>query len=246
MGICSFVPMGRCGNFMMEAMATFSYAKKHGFGFSVPIQTTSEYHSPIYLRHLTHPEYNGLTGTLILEQQFEYSEIPFSEQWRGNNITLQGYYQDERYYSEYRNEILEAFGLPWKLKQGKVSVHVRRGDYIELASKHPYYGKDWYERAMALFPDAVFEFYSDDLNWCIENFGEREDCEFYKGDILDDLVAISQCQHHINSSSTFSWVSAWLGRNEDKVIVTPEKWFNDGWCNLNTSFLIPQTWIKLK
>ena len=62
---------------------------------------------------------------------------------------------------------------------------------------------------------------------------------------VDDLVEMSCCHSNINSSSTFSWWSAWLNRNPDKVIITQEKWFQDGWMNMNTEDIIPSNWHKL-
>ena len=42
----------------------------------------------------------------------------------------------------------------------------RRGDYLELRQKHPEVTVEWYEKAMSMFPDCKFKFFSDDIAWC--------------------------------------------------------------------------------
>lgn len=235
------------GNYMMELFAAFAYAKKHNIEFSAPSYTTSEYHCPIYCRHLINPEYNrGLPIMRIDEKQHNYYELPFEEHWRNYNILLTGYFQSEKYWKEYRDDILQAVNYPWALNAGVVAVHNRRGDYLVLQDKHPYYGEDWIEKAMSLFPGYKFRFFSDEIAWAKSKFGHRDDCSFSEGNTIEqDLIDISCCEHHINSSSTYSWVGAWLNRNPNKKVVTPQKWFNDGWGGLNVDDIIPSGWIKL-
>lgn len=243
----SFTPMGRCGNYMMELFTAWTYARKHGLEFSAPSITTSDYHCPIYCRHLINPNYNYAIPTVrVEEKQHGFEELPFHESWRNLNILLVGYFQSEKFFLEYRDELLEAVGYPWRLNEGVVSVHNRRGDYLVLRDKHPYYGEEWIEEAMKFFPGKKFLFFSDEIKWAKEKFGNREDCMFSEGkSIEEDLVAMSCCEHHINSSSTYSWIGAWMNRNPNKKIITPKLWFTEGWGNLNVSDIIPESWIKL-
>ena len=99
---------------------------------------------------------------------------------------------------------------------------------------------------MSMFPSKRFKFFSDEIKWCKDNFGDRQDCEFStNSNEQQDLIEMSCCEHNVNSSSTFSWWSSWLNRNEDKKIVTPKDWFVPGWMNMDTSDIIPENWIKL-
>jgi hypothetical protein len=52
----------------------------------------------------------------------------------------------------------------------------------------------------------------------------------------------SYCKNNIIANSSFSWWGAWLNNKKDKIVIYPQKWFNDG---NNTKDLIPESWIKL-
>lgn len=238
---------GRLGNFMFQISTGIGYALKHGLVFTIPNKTNNAFWNPIYLQHLVNPNWDETKGQIVInENGHQYQELPFQEEWIDKNIVLNGYWQSEKYFKEYRNELLKLFGFHWELKKGLVSVHVRRGDYLNLTHKHPPVTKEWYEQAMNIFPNYRFKFFSDDIQWCKETFSNREDCEFSNNtNELNDLIEMSYSEHFINSASTFSWWGAWLSRNEDKKIVLPKLWFVPNWDACETKDIVPDTWIKL-
>jgi len=239
---------GRMGNVLFQCACAIGYALKHNIEFTVPNTTNSQYWNPLYLQHLISPKWEHGREDVVLNEvkEFVFNEIEFNESWRDKQIVLNGYWQNEKYFKDYRSEILYLFDFPYEKKEGIVSVHVRRGDYLILRDKHPYYDKEWYENAMKQFEGYKFKFFSDDIAWCRETFGSREDCEFStNSNEIDDLVEASCCEHHVNSSSTFSWWIAWLNRNPNKIIYTPKEWFMPGFGGLDTSDIIPPEWIKL-
>jgi hypothetical protein len=243
----TFPAVGRMGNFLFECATALSYALKQNLNFTVPFTTTDNFWSPIYLKHLQNENYNpSLEKVELWENGHQYQELPFDESWRDKNIVVHGYRQSEKYFKEHRAEILSLFEFPYNKKDGYVSVHVRRGDYLHLTQKHPPVTNEWYERAMSMFPGHKFKFFSDDIAWCRQTFGGRPDCEFSTNiNEYDDLSEASCCEHNICSASTFSWWIYWLNRNEKKKGIFPESWFGDGWCNLDTSDILPPEVIKL-
>lgn len=250
----SFTPMGRMGNYLFECATAFAYAKKHGLDFSIPLTTSSEFHCPIYFPKLRNPNfYPGSIQWRIDERQHEYMELPFDESWRDKNILLTGYFQSEKYFKEYREEILQAFELKWVPEVGTVSIHVRRGDYVTFRDKHPEVTEEFYHNAIAFFTSrglSRFKVFSDDIPWCKEYFTKHRfgliDFVFSEGQTIEEDMRLgSCCLHHINSSSTYSWWMAWLNRNRNKEVITPKLWFSEGWGGLNINDIIPDNWIKM-
>lgn len=244
----TFNTAGRFGNWYMEMCAAIAYSLRHDLDFHAPNGSGKDpYHCPTYCHHLCNPNWNpSLPEIRLWENGHQYQELPFEESWRDKNIIIEGYRQSEKYFKDYRREILTLLEFPYGKKDGVVCVHVRRGDYLRLREKHPEVTKEWYEKAMGEFFCYTFKFFSDDIEWCKKEFGHRDDCEFStNGDIVADFIEMQNCEHFINSSSTFSWAASWHSRSENKTIITPEKWFTDGWCGLDTSDIIPENWIKL-
>ncbi len=173
-------------------------------------------------------------------------------------VYLTGYFQSDKYFKdveeilhmelEFSDRIYD--GIPESLtdkirnyqkqirKTEAVSVHVRRGDYLE----HPeIYGVScttaYYQAGVQYIreyhPDAKFFVFTNDPvwteRWIRENFqgnftlvwGTSEETGYL------DLMLMSQCKHQIMANSSFSWWGAWLNQNKDKIVVAPEPWFGD-------------------
>lgn len=241
----SFRPYGRAGNFLFMAANCIAIALKNDELFSMPYQTNDKFWNPLYLSHLIDDTYTqGREDILINEPEFRYRPIEFKPEWKGRYVILNGYFQSWRYIEDYRNEILYLFGIPYEKKEGYVSVHIRRGDYLRLIDKHPPVTKEWYEEQMNKFKGYKFKFFSDDLAYCRQEFGNREDVEFSTNtNEWDDLVEASQCEHNICSSSTFSFWIAWLNRNKEKQCIFPKLWFVEGY-HLGTQDLLHPKFLK--
>ncbi len=248
-----FRNMGRMGNFLFEAATALAYSLKHGLDFTVPEKTNDPYWNPLYFSHLVNPNYNPNLAQIVLrEKGHQYNEIPFAESWRNKNIILEGYFQSELYFKDYRPEILKAFDLPWH-PHNDISIHVRRGDYLKYPHKHPVVPREYYVEALKIFWLLGYKeayVFSDDIKWCKEFFPALKIgfvFHYSEGKTeMEDLIGISNCAGgHINSSSTFSWWSSWLDQNPKKVIVTPELWFVRGHGGLDVSTIIPESWIKI-
>lgn len=251
----TFQNAGRLGNFLFQAATAYAYALKYGLDFTVPSYTNNRFWNPIYLQHLVNP-LPPVGAVKIYEKGHNYTPIASPYDYVANpkkyNFILDGYWQSEKYFKEYRAEILKAFGYAWN-PHNNVSIHVRRGDYLKYPDKHPVIDAEFYENAIEFFIQKGFTdfyVYSDDIDWCKEYFKNWEHRAGFifnaNGTPEQDLMAVSNCAGgHINSSSTFSWWGAWLNQNPKKIIITPKLWFVPGHGGLNTDDIIPESWIKM-
>ncbi|HCD2880519.1 TPA: alpha-1,2-fucosyltransferase, partial [Escherichia coli] len=55
------------------------------------------------------------------------------------------------------------------------------------------------------------------------------------------MFLMSKCKNNIIANSTYSWWGAWLNTFEDKIVVSPRKWFAGN----NKSKLTMDSWINL-
>ena len=168
---------------------------------------------------------------------------------------LEGCFQSERYFAPVADQVREAYCfrkerlhlteqaevLAERISDSPaVSVHVRRGDYLDASHGGMYTGictEGYYQKAMDRIrksvPDAVFYVFSNDTDWAKAHFSGK-DCVVAEGGTEDtgyqDMYLMSLCQHHIIANSSFSWWGAWLGRNPGKKVIAPDRWLNGTEC----------------
>lgn len=133
------------------------------------------------------------------------------------------YVQDYQYFDHYRGEIKQLFGSGIN-KIDYIGIHVRRGDYIN----NPFYVDLWeteyYEKAMTEFSGERFMIFSDDIEWCKQNFIGKE--YSFNEDVVDyeAMNTLASCKGIIMANSSFSWWAAYLS---DAVIIAPKAWYRD-------------------
>ena len=183
-----------------------------------------------------------------------------------NNVYLDGYWQNEKYFNNIEDVIRKEFAItvPQTSENQKiaelisshesVSLHVRRGDYVsdlQTSKVHGTCGLDYYARAIAEIYSRVdsphFFVFSDDMEWSKANLDISHPVVFVDHNnaltSYEDLRLMSLCKHHIIANSSFSWWGAWLNQNSCKIVLAPKKWFNS--VDYNTKDLIPDGWLKI-
>jgi hypothetical protein len=182
------------------------------------------------------------------------------------NQYIKGYWQSEKYFEKYKEEIASIFQLKEDLVKDvksrialegsaqTVSVHIRRGDYInnpETLNWHGVQNKDYYARAfeelMKLTHIDKVLYFSDDPEWIM-----NELLPDFPGQIIsntisfnqyEDFYLMQQCSHNIIANSSFSWWAAYLNPNPNKIVIAPKRWFNKA--PFNTEDLYPTEWLKV-
>ncbi len=202
----------------------------------------------------------------ITEQHHHFDTTVLST--RAGCITLQGYWQSEKYFDSvtdiirheltFKDNADETFNSYKKMIQSSnvsVSVHVRRGDYVhhpEFSKTFGFVGLDYYSKAtdliQAKFENPVFFIFSDDTEWVNEQLGFIPGAVFVENrgadSDINDLHLMSLCRHNIIANSSYSWWGGWLNNNPDKVVIAPQCWYKNK-PELNTKDMVPAAWIKL-
>ena len=163
----------------------------------------------------------------------KYEPIPLID-----NLNLIGYFQSEKYFSKYKDEVKSLFVFPQniknkvekklsKFKNHKVGVHIRRGDYLsdEIKNFLPPVSKEYLFTAMELFNDTKKDFllFTDDKKHVEEEIGLSHFEHLNNNSEIEDLYSLTQCNSIIMSNSSFSWWGSYLGLKKDKIIA-PKVW----------------------
>lgn len=227
------------GNQMFMLAAMLGYAKKHNMPYFAPRQTIAPHIWPTYF-----PQFpTGVPKSHFFrykEPEHSYTEIPFKE-----NIEIEGYFQSEKYFNHCRQDIIDAFQIPYKRLDGFVSLHVRRGDYLKCPDKHPVITYEYIAEAVKYFIGKGYSSFlvcSDDIKWCRLNL---KPLEVYgavftfstETNPINDLALMSCCEHNIIANSSFSWWANYLNQNPDAICIAPKNWFGPGNSHLSTKDL---------
>lgn len=180
-------------------------------------------------------------------------------------VYYKGFYQSEKYFGSIAekvrlafvfdeskaNELTRAALASIRLDEKAVSIHVRRGDYLQ--TKHwettgsvcrPEYYRNAVREMNKRVDNPSYYVFSDDIGWVKENLplGNAVYVGWNTGkDSWQDMMLMSRCRHHIICNSTFSWWGAWLNPRKDKLVLVPERWFN----HVDTPDIYPEGWIKV-
>lgn len=185
-------------------------------------------------------------------------------------VLYDGYWQHQRYFSEFENEIREAFNFSdvsavdaafrflnsIRNEPVSVAVHVRRGDYLNdlILQHHGICSKSYYleafRRLHGLYPEAKYFLFSDDPAWVrSEMAAHLSNYEVIEGnngqDAWKDMYLMSCCTHQVIANSSFSWWAAWLNRNKSKMVIAPSDWFANPVLKEQAKEVCPPSWIRI-
>lgn len=256
---------GRLGNQMFQYASLKGIAANRGFDFCIPPENVFGVSDPNVKNSTTniHNTFNISwvktelpNNKIVNESGFDFDEDLFNI--CEDNIDLLGYFQSEKYFKHIESEIRKDFSFSNLLvkdcnefiesidsNKEVISLHIRRGDYLNLQSYHPTPPIEYYQEALKRFPDIPVLIFSDDANWCLNQKAFDSDrfliSESNAADF--DMCLMAMCKYHIIANSSFSWWSAWLSGSDN--VIAPKNWFGPSLTHFNTKDLYLDTWEKI-
>jgi hypothetical protein len=198
-----------------------------------------------------------LKNYFIKEVGYEYNLMRLN-----TDGTFYGYFQTYKFASKVRNFLLDGLQLISRSKKYDlfenllntnkiITVHIRRGDFINEKSLRGLLSGDYYVNAINLakkyLPKSEVWLFSDDKETC-QALIKKKNLNFsktiYKESNLTDgetllLISLGTCI--ITANSTFSWWSAFLAK-AGTLVIAPKQWF---YSKSNPKNLYPDHWILL-
>lgn len=188
-------------------------------------------------------------------------ENTFNEKNIKDNTLFYGYYQDDKYFKENYQKILNLLEFDkikkeikekyiHYLKNKTISLHFRLGDYKEKQKFHPLVKIEYYKKCLESFNenyDVLYFCEKEDNDLVLEIIKglKKDNLNFIKvSDEIEDweqLLLMSLCNHNIIANSSFSWWGAYLNDNLDKKVYYPSNWFGE---KDNRTYKI-KDWIKI-
>jgi hypothetical protein len=272
--------IGRLGNQMFQYAALRGIATAKGYDWCIPPYNTRRIDNYSLANCFTLGSVKSTNlyildrgfAPVVAEKHFHFDEELL--QLCPNDVSLHGFFQTEKYFSHIKDQIREDFAFHNDLSepvQGFLSelkdpifLHVRRGDpnlvdargfkwsYTECSDQHPPQPLEYYEKALAMFPeDQEVVVVSDSPEWVIEQELFKPD-RFYVSTPEEkypdgsytpyvDLCIMANCKGGIIANSTLSWWGAWLQNSAGKI-VAPEMWFGPSYAHNDTKDLYCEGW----
>lgn len=236
--------MGRLGNQMFQYAGLKGTATHKGYWYSVPSNTSL---SECFKIPETLPNNNH---KVVSVDKFEFDEEFFNH--CPDDVDVCGYFQSEKYFKHIEKQIRQDFTfhdriveecLSYKSSLPNtqiISLHIRRSDYISDPN-FECLSLDYYRNALKLLPNFPVIVFSDDPEWCKNEFKEDSFIISPFTDPFYDLCMMTLCDYHIIANSSFSWWGSWLAKS--KQTIAPRKWFAGEFSNWNTKDLYLKNWI---
>ncbi len=231
---------GGLGNQMFQIANAYAYSLRHNFNFGInyglshcPNQgfTASRYRDTLYKNI---PFTDFIPSNAYNEPFYRYNPIP-----KNDNIMLVGYYQSEKYFEDFSNQVKNLFTFPQEIIDTVetfikninpnglplLGIHIRRGDYLKFKSVHAIKGSDYYLQASKILNDKYnVVVCSDDWNTVNQELKFKYAISSPFVNELEDLYFLSRCDALILCNSSFSWWASYLTKDNKKVIA-PKIWF---------------------
>lgn len=237
--------IGKMGNQIFQIAAAIGYARRYGMEYCVPEKSLDPNVWQTYFKFPVVADFNP--KVVYQEKRHHYIKIPYYA-----DVRLNGYFQSKKYFEHCINEVRDQFKIQPE-PYNKVSIHIRRGDYLLHPHMFPVLPKSYYKKGIGHFKEMGFNdfvVFSDDIVWCKENITEDEygiNIEYSHGNEYDDFYLMSRCTNSIIANSSYSLIAGILNKNTNQIIAPfYRRWFGAQNRHLNTIDVIPKEWIQIQ
>ena len=172
---------GRLGNQMFQYAALRGIAAKRGYDWCIPPDTYD--HKDNYglfetfeMTNVKESNIGFVSGDCIQENNHCFIPEFFDE--CPDNVSLDGYFQTEKYFTHIEKEIHDDFTfkknylIPCQeyinsLSSPPIFLHIRQSDNIGREQYHPILSIEFFENALKQFAEDTLCFvFTDDMEWC--------------------------------------------------------------------------------
>lgn len=261
--------IGGLGNQFFQYMAGYALAKKLGAELLLDVTPFETYKTRNYelgnfnidAKFATKEEIKELDKRgLFNRSYFGEQKLSFDFKQIKKSAYIRGYFQSEKYFENCKEDVHKLFTFkdysfiknPEMLEQIKntnsVSISLRLGD--DYAADKKLGGvctKKYYENCINYIkekhPDCIFYIFSDEIERARKMLGEGDFVYMDTANWQEDLYFAQNCKHNVIANSSFTWLSAYLNKNKDKIVLAPEKWFNDK--PKTYKHVVPESWVKI-
>lgn len=256
---------GGLGNQLFQHAYIFALAKRHNANYLLDLSAYQEYKVrkpelskfekvPPYADNLQIPFYERFP---TLRKQFrllskffwfckkinpyDYQEKSKGFEEKFLSITqwyIRGFFQTEKYFQEYKSEILELFAFTQETektvqsfieKEGinnidqYVAISIRRWDFAVEKNHYLIPFQFYFWAKEKYFSDKKIIVFSDDQKWCAKQFWKSKLSIILTEGLtgIEQLCLMKNCKNFIISNSTFSRWGAYLSLHKDKKIIRP-------------------------
>ena len=164
------------------------------------------------------------------------------------NLYIRGYFQSEKYFSDYGGTIKKTLNSNIERLQNKDYVkEIRKRNTVCVSIKvehnvgSPIFdvcNKEYYTKAIDYIiknvDDPLFFICSDNVPYVLSHFidTDRFDCICQEKElpVSDSLAIMGLCKHFVMGNSSFAWWAQYLCDNPNKIVIAPYPWLRTDEC----------------
>lgn len=183
----------------------------------------------------------GFSKTILNEDSANYNKFAYKNIMYKRSIYLSGYWQNWRYFNQYRDELLVEFSpksgfiskeardmIQQVSSENSAAIHIRRGDYLNLDGwliNPIYYLKAIEQMEYKKGKRLNYFVFCEDTHFA-DNLLQGSNYQLItRGNYISDFeefLVMTACSNHIISNSSYSWWAAYLHSNPiNHTVIAP-------------------------